>query len=376
MTRILFLTNIPSPYRVDFFNCLGAMPETELTVAFLFRPKDRNDRNERWYREDYSGFQTRFLDRRMKLPGGQWFHPEIKALLQEPFDHIVICGYSHLTLMYAIRSLKRRGVPFYLEIDGGLISSGSGVRERLKRQCISAASCWFSTGAASDRFLLHYGAKAEGLIRYPFTSVREAELAELTDLTAEAKAEVRKKLGIPEKRVLVAVGSFYPLKGFELLLKAAKELPRDLGIYIIGGRPTEAYEAIVREDGLTNVRFLDFMVKEELWDYYHAADLFVLPTLRDVWGLVVNEAMACGLPVVTTDNCVAGLEMVENGKNGLIVKTGESQALLHGLLQALDSDLAAMGEAALHTARDYTIEKMAAAHHAAFCRDEVGEKNA
>ena len=63
---------------------------------------------------------------------------------------------------------------------------------------------------------------------------------------------------------------------------------------------------------------MSFMTKKELADWYQAADLFVMPTREDVWGLVVNEAMAYGLPVISSDMCGAASEMVKNGYNGYI----------------------------------------------------------
>ena len=72
--------------------------------------------------------------------------------------------------------------------------------------------------------------------------------------------------------------------------------------------------------GLKNINFLEFEKKEVLYKYYKAADLFILPTREDIWGLVINEAMAHGLPVITTKKCVAGMELVIKGVNGEIVE--------------------------------------------------------
>ena len=93
-----------------------------------------------------------------------------------------------------------------------------------------------------------------------------------------------------------------------------------------------------------------------------AADLFCLPTREDIWGLVVNEAMAFGLPVVTTEQCVAGLELVENGINGYLVPIEDPDALSESLNKVLSSDMEAMGRASLQKIQGYTIEKMAEAH--------------
>ena len=104
--------------------------------------------------------------------------------------------------------------------------------------------------------------------------------------------------------------------------------------------------------------------------FYRAADLFVLPTREDIWGLVVNEAMAFALPVITTDRCVAGLELVEDGVTGYIVPVGDDKALADKMNQALSGDCAAMGAAALEKIRSYTIENMAKTHVEIFSKQE------
>ena len=88
----------------------------------------------------------------------------------------------------------------------------------------------------------------------------------------------------------------------------------------------------------------------------------MLPTREDIWGLVVNEAMAFGLPVITTDRCVAGLELVENGVTGYIVPVEDADALAEKMNEALSGNCEAMGAAALERVRPYTIENMASVH--------------
>ncbi len=135
-----------------------------------------------------------------------------------------------------------------------------------------------------------------------------------------------------------------------------------MGIYFIGGEPTREHLNFCKEQDLKNIHFVGFQKKEELARYYRAADLLVLPTHSDVWGLVVNEAMACGLPVVTTDQCVAGAELIENGVNGYLVPAWEPEILAQSVNQVLEQNYAAMGTAALETIRPYTLENMAQVH--------------
>lgn len=163
-----------------------------------------------------------------------------------------------------------------------------------------------------------------------------------------------------EEKIVLSVGQFIPRKGFDVLLKAAAGLPADTGVYIVGGEPTEAYRTLAK--GLDHVHFCGFRKKEALAEYYRAADLFVLPTREDIWGLVINEAMSCGLPVITTDNCVAGLELIREGVNGAIVPVDDVAALEEKMKEILAGDMEVMGRAALATAGEYTIEAMAKAH--------------
>ena len=172
-------------------------------------------------------------------------------------------------------------------------------------------------------------------------------------------------------KVILSIGQFIHRKGFDVLLKAAASLQEGANLYIVGGEPTEEYLKMCADLALTNVHFLGFMKKEKLVKYYQAADLFVLPTREDIWGLVINEAMAFGLPVITTDRCVAGLELVEDGLNGYIVPVGDVAALAEKMNAVLSSDFAAMGAAALEKVRPYTIENMAATHVEIFSKQEI-----
>ena len=178
----------------------------------------------------------------------------------------------------------------------------------------------------------------------------------------EEKMELRRELGIGEDKVILSIGQFIHRKGYDILLRSAADLEPGTGIYIIGGEPTEEYKQLCQDLGLTNVHFLGFMKKEKLVKYYKAADLFVLPTREDIWGLVINEAMAYGLPVVTTDKCVAGLELVEQNVNGCIVPVEDHQKLASGINRILRGDTQKMGEISLEKVRPYTIENMVKKH--------------
>ena len=358
MKNILFLTNYPSPYRVQFFDELGK--DLNVTVLFSERKEDKTHRSADWYIQSDGNFRTVQLKRTAAVRGRD-LCLDVVSWLKKPWDAIVVCGYSSPTVMLAMAYMKLRGIPFYMEVDGGLVREDSAALYRFKKMLISAPGYWISSGKETTRYLAHYGAREEKTFHYPFTSLWEKDILPRVP-SREEKQKLRTMLGMKENKILLYVGRYDPKKGMDDLLHALPGLDRDAGVYFVGGEPREEHLAFCREKGMENAHFVGFKKKEELALYYQAADVLVLPTWSDVWGLVINEAMACGLPVVTTDRCVAGMELVEPGINGYIVPIRDAEALTAACNRILGEDYAAMGEASLEKIRYYTVENMVKAH--------------
>ena len=353
--RVTFLVNIPSPYRVDFFNELGK--HCELTVLFESAVSSARE----WKPDKAKSFNAVFLKGlRFKRRS---VCPSVRGYLRPGgADVFVVGGYATPAGIIATRTLRRRGIPFYLNSDGGLIKNDKKTVYNFKRSLISSASYWLGTGRLTADYLVHYGALRERIFTYPFTSVREADISPAPAGDVE-KRRLRGKLGIGEEHVILSVGQFIPRKGFDLLIKAQKEIGSDTGIYLVGGENTGIYEDALKDTDRSRIHFLPFKEPASLKEYYRAADLFVLPTREDIWGLVINEAMANGLPVITTDRCVAGIELVQDGVNGYIVPTEDVRAIAEKARYILENDLCgAMGQASIAKIRGYSIEEMARAH--------------
>lgn len=367
MKKVLFITNYASPYRVCFYDELANY--MDVTVLFSDRVEDKKHRSADWFISGEGRFRAIQLEKRIGSMGGRDFCLDVVGWLKQSWDAIVVCGYAYPTTVLAMAYMRLHRIPFYMEVDGGLIRETSGPKYWFKRALVSQASAWISSGRYTTKYLVHYGAREEDTFLYPFTSLREKEIPACCPILEEKQA-MRRKLGMAEEKIALYVGRYDPKKGMEDLLSVCPELDAGTGVYFIGGEPTEANLAFCREKKLSNVHFVGFRKKPELEEYYKAADLLVLPTKSDVWGLVINEAMAQGLPVITTDKCVAGLELIENGKNGYIIPVDDNAALTEAIRAVFASDHAAMGAAALETIRPYTIENMAKAHVKIFSKQE------
>lgn len=358
MKRVLFLTNYPSPYRVHFFDELGKY--MDVTVLYSDRVEDIKHRNAAWFEEGEHGFHAVRLTPKFAV-GRRYLCFDVLPWLKKEYDAVVVCGYSSPTAILAMAYLRLRGIPFYMEVDGGLIRRDSRLKHLVKKSLVCMANRWISTGVHTTKYLVHYGAKEERVTHYPFSSLYEQDILKEVPTAAE-KEELRLELGIRESHMILSIGQFIHRKGFDVLMHAAKNLDPDTGIYIVGGETTEEYRKLREELGLENVHFLGFQKKDRLALLYKAADLFVLPTREDIWGLVINEALAYGLPTITTDRCVAGLELIENGVNGYVVPVNDPQILAEKIQTVLASDLKEMGRASLEKVRPYTLENMAKTH--------------
>lgn len=357
--KILFLTNIPSPYRINFFNELGKTQELEVIFEAEKAPIINND----WYSNNIiENFRAVFL-KEGEIEENKFNWKVLKYLKKNDCDIRVLTSYAYFTEMLALIYLKIKRVPYYLEVDGGILKNETKLKKKFKTLLISGAQGYISPSKQTDDYLCYYGAPENKIYRYSFTSLKEEEILKET-ITYEEKKIIRDRLGIREDKVILSVGQFIHRKGYDILLKSLEDIEKDIGVYIIGGKPTKEYLELKEKYSLCNVHFLDFKSNHELRDFYKAADVFVLPTREDVWGLVVNEAMAFGLPVITTTSCVAGVELIEHGVNGYLVAPNNSNELNNAIKYIIRNQqlLNDISKNNIEKIRNYTIEKMVQQH--------------
>lgn len=362
MKNIVFSTNLPSPYRVDFFNELGKY--CNLTV--LYERKNSAERDEKWIGEQAQNFKEIYLN--LKPVGtdcskGKALRNYIKTA---QFDVLVFTNYVSPATMDAIMYCRFKGIPYYIEYDGGFNKKDRFFKRILKKVLLCGARGHLTTADEHKKYLISLGIKTDKIYKYPFTSVKEEDVRKAGVIPNDIKKFYRKKLGIAEEKVVLSVGRFsyengYG-KGYDVLLNVSSILDKEIGIYIVGDEPTEEFIRKKDENALSNVHFIGFKNKQDLAEYYAAADLFILLSRGDVWGLVINEAMTFGLPIITTPLCIAGTELVKEMKNGFLVNVDNISEISEKITFILNNDeiKQSFSKASFTMIRDYTIENMAA----------------
>ncbi len=358
MKKVLFISNIPSPYRAAFFEELGKY--VELTV--LFEAKRARGIVFDWKgKGKCQNFRPIFLkdgyieERRLDLS-------IFKFIKKNKYDVIFATNYSYRTELAAYLKMMLFHIPFVLEIDGGILKPESRLLYGLKTFLIKGAGRYFSPSGESDRFLQHYGVQKKDIFRYYFTSLREQDLLK-SPVSNQQKKAIRKRLGLEDKKTVLFVGQVIPRKGVDVLLRALKKVDAHIQCLVVGPHPDTGYYAKMKALAGGNVVFKEFQAAKELKYYYQCADVFAFPTRYDIWGLVVNEALANGLPVVTTTQCVAGKELIQDGANGRLVEAGNASQLADAITYYLKHGCdGTVQQACLQSVRKYTIEHMAKVH--------------
>ena len=362
MTKVLFLTFIPSPYRLSFFEELGKY--CDLTV--LFERSESKYREGNWNSYEFNNYTGIILKGITTRQQDKLCFGCAKYLLDRTFEIVILSNPFSPTGFFAATILKLFKIPYIVECDGAFPGNKVSFRTKLKGYVVKSAKLCMSTAALTDDYYQECGVLLDSIYRYPFSSIKDKDIL-LRPIDSYEKASIREALNIGNKLSIITIGRFVPGKGFDVLIDAAARFP-NVNFYFIGGKATEDYINQVDSLKLSNCFFLDFMPKENIFRWLKACDLFVLPTRSDVWGLVINEAMACGLPVISTDKCIAALEMIDNRENGFVYHVDDKKELFQDIAFIIDRPerLYIMGMAAINVAHKFTIESMTHAHIQAF----------
>lgn len=277
-----------------------------------------------------------------------------------------LAGWGHRVLLVAMVCLKLSATPFTLESDSQLRASEARVRAWLKRLVYPILLRW-------PRVVLPAGRRQAELFRFYGVPSDRIQIAYLTvDVTAIRALSTlpatvwRARHSVAEGAVVfLFVGRLEPHKGLGVLLDAFDRLwrePAPVRLVVVGDGSLRAeVERRAAAAGPGLVRVEGRLPHPQVVQWMRAADALVVPSLFEPWGLVVNEGMACGLPIVATDRVGASDDLIEHGENGLIVPAGDPRALADAM-RALRDDPAArqrMSERSASRIGAWTIEREA-----------------
>jgi glycosyltransferase involved in cell wall biosynthesis len=331
--RLVILTEIISPYRIPVFNALARQEGIDLHVIFLAET-DPTMRDWRVYKEEIHFSYEVLRSWRRRLRGHNLLlNWGLGAAMRRARPDWIVCGgYNYLASWECLWWARRHRVPFMLWAESSL-RDRRGHRlliESLKAKFMNSCQGFVVPGKSSFEYVRSYGVAAEDIHSAP-NAVDIGFFANHAD-QVRGQAEVyRQTLGMPS-RYFLFVGRLVEEKGVFDLIEAygslAPELRARIALIFVGeGAARQELERRAAAISPGSVQFTGFAQREQLAGYYALAEAFVFPTHSDPWGLVVNEAMACGLAVITSDAAGCTADLVEDRWNGRVVSAGDVDQL-------------------------------------------------
>jgi len=355
-----------APYRVPVFERMAARPDLDLSVLVCVdREADREWRLDTRGRafavhrlrgptlnfKDRSGEIARILHLKLSVVG--WLHR------QRP--EVAVLGDASWTSYLAAWSCRRLGIPYvwWSEI---LPTTGisAGPVQRIRRRSILGARGWLASGRLATRFLVEQGVPAER-VRCALNSVDTDLYCRLREEWHEQREPLRRRCGIPQDGfALLYVGKLIPRKRVLELLRAAAAVDaavRPIHLLMAGSGPLRrALQSEAARLGYSRLTLPGFLQPEELAPYYTAADGLALPSDDEPWGMVVNEALLFGKPVLASDRVGAAADLIDE-RTGVVIDDVTTERIRRGLIDF--TTRAFSEEDCLRQAAKATPEKMA-----------------
>ena len=366
--RLVIVTEIIAPYRIPVFNALANRRELDLHVVFLSEtdPSVREwliYKNEIHFNYDVLPSWRRRLGKYNVL-----INRQVCSTLNRIRPDAVLCGgYSYLTSWQAAYWARTHRVPLLLWSESTALDKRQRHRpvEFLKAQFLHMCRAFIVPGISSYKYLQDFGIPDQRI----FTAPNAVDITLFSTSVNDARRnqmQVRARCSLP-LRYFLYVGRLVKTKGvFELLEAYAQidtKIRAKVGLVFVGDGEDRA-ELTERASRIVSgtIQFTGFVHREGLSDFYALADALIFPTHSDTWGLVVNEAMSCGAPVIVTSvaGCVA--DLVQDGWNGFVISPQDRTQLAAAMARlASDSELRTeMGSRSRSRIEAYSPEAWAA----------------
>src|SRR6202140_998097 len=331
--RVGILASHPIQYQAPWFRALAH--ETELKVYFAHRQSAQEQAEAgfgvpfEWDVDLLSGYSHEFLRNVSRCPSVNDFAgcdtPQIREIIaREKFDAFIVCGWYLKSFLPAAPACRRAGIPVLVRGDSQLGTTRSFLRRMVKevthRMLLRQFDGVLYVGKRNADYLRHYGAKAERMFFVPHF-VDNAWFAAKAAITNEARARQRAQWGATgESFVALFVGKLTvkkrPLDLLQAMVPRRKDCSGVIAVFVGAGE----LEADLRREAdalRLPICFEGFKNQSELPPYYARADVLVLPSDHgETWGLVANEAMACGLPAIVSNAVGCGPDLIDESKTG------------------------------------------------------------
>ncbi len=341
--RLTAIAPHPIQYHAPLFRALAMRPELDVEVAFL-ELLDAQQQGQgfgvpfQWDVPVLEGYRSRVLPT-MRYARGQWGRTlRARACLRElDPDILLLTGWHTFPLIQLLSAAHRMGIPVLMRGESHALKPRHPIMHWLHGWLFRQVDGFLVIGRANRGLYERHGISQDRLFDAPYF-VDNEWFASKASMWRERRSEVRSALGIPERAIaFLYVGKFESKKHPHHFTMALGRLARKRPDLLIHG-------LLVGDGDLANdlrgrsstesvpLTFTGFVNQSEIPKFYVAADALVLPSdYGETWGLVVNEAMACGLPALVSDRVGCGPDLVVGGTTGARYPFGDIDSMVEVL---------------------------------------------
>jgi glycosyltransferase involved in cell wall biosynthesis len=347
---VAIVNPLPIPYFASLYTYLNAAPDVDITVLYCTDASLRAGRATGfgtafvWDIDLLDGYEAVFLGARARtrVPAGFFslVAPEVWGELRSgKYDAVIIHGHRYAVNWLAILAAKLSGVKVMMRAETHLGLRRSRWKQMLRKPLIGTlcrlCDHLLAVGTANTDFYRHMGVPDAKVSLFPHT-VDNARFIEGAHLSQAERRREMEGLGVrPDRPVLLFASKFQARKRPDDVVRAVAELANrgvELTLLMVGdGEMRDELERLVGELRLDDVVFTGFINQSKLPAVYGISDVFVLPSDNEPWGLIVNEVMCAGLPVVVADKVGCVPDLVGHGDNGFLFEAGDVAGLVDAL---------------------------------------------
>lgn len=367
--KILIIHNILwAHYKSALFEQIEKGVGNEDEVLVLQIAKNELSRKKMETKEfPYSyNFKVLFDDYIDNLGTFKKFKALVSFILKYKPDVVNVTGYAaDIAISFTILFCRLSGIKVVISNEStALESSNNFFKETIKKILVKSSSGFICFGKLAKDYMIQLGAKPQQIIEDKAAVVDDIRLLKSFE---EAKSNSFKVSEIKTSNNFIFVGRIIEEKNLSSLFNSFDSFKRndskfnDWGLIILGdGELKGGFQEYVKVKQTENVYFLPSVSWEEVPKYFTLADVFVLPSKSETWGLVVNEAMICGLPIIISDKCGCSSDLLDG--NGLIFESGDEVTLEAHLTQmASDIDFREKcGLKSLEIISEFKVERVGA----------------
>lgn len=265
----------------------------------------------------------------------------VQELKNEKFDAVLLYGYNYLTNWIALFAANDLKIPVMFQGESHLLNYRPTYIKAIKRLVLNIffkkVSAFLAIGKLNMNYYLHYKIPSSKIFLSPY-AVDNKFFQDASEKLAPKKEAIKNDLGIRVSLpVILFISKIIKRKGPFDLMQAYEPFKNDAALLFVGDGPEKIrLETYALENNMKNVYFAGFQKPTELPKFYSIADIFVLPSYFETWGLVINEAMNFGLPIITTTMVGSAVNLINYNENGFIYRPGDIPTLTKHLKKLLN----------------------------------------